>query len=542
MNQQETALLCNRHARLKAARGDWDDQWEDIALYSMPGKADFVTQRSEGDPSRNRNIYDPTAAVSNHTLASHMHMAMTSPASKWFEQKFKDEMLRDQHDAKIWVEQCTDYMYSAINDSNFVSIINELYQNLIAFGTACLEVTYIIDPVDGFKLVFRDIPLSNLVFLENVHRQVDTVFEEMPITFRQAKQLIGDVKIDRVEEGLKEDPDGDITILRVVKPNEKFDPNKPLDPMKRRFISSYIVDKVEVKAEGLYELPYMVPRWGKMTTEPYGYGPGLLALPDVRTINEAKRLELRGWEKAIDPPLWGMAGAIVGKLRLEASGFTKVRDRNAIGVIGQGTHWQATQLKSDEIRQSIQAVYLIDQLIMPERPNATATEVEIRYNMMQKVLGPTMGRLQAELLNPMVNRIFNIMLRNGELPEIPEELAGAETEVRYTGPLARAQKSEESQAVERLINFIMGTAQLDPSVVDIIDMRLAARVVADQWGVPQEVMRSQEAVEEIDAQRAEQQAQQQAQQEQVQGAMVEEQQATATTASVEAMRSVAGAM
>jgi hypothetical protein len=535
----EIKLLTARFEAKKAARSNWDDIWEEIALYSMPGKADFITDRSTGDKSRSLEIYDPTAAVSNHTLASHMHSSMTNPASKWFEQKFKGEGYNTK-EANVWIEECTERMFESINDSNFVSIINELYQNLTAFGTACIEVTYVNDPLDGFKLVFRDIDLASLIFMENIHGRVDTVFHEMKVTVRQAKQLFGNNSPEKINKLLEKQPDKECKILRCVRPNPKYDPNKPLDEKSRAFESIYIYEGMEIIRQGFFELPFMVPRWSKMTTEPYGYGPGLLALPDIKTLNEAKRLELRGWEKAIDPPLWGMAGAVVGNLHLEASGFTKVRDRNAIGMINQGTSWQATQVKSQEIRNNIQSVYLIDQLILPERPNATATEVQIRYEMMQKVLGPTMGRLEAELLNPMVNRIFNILLRNGQLPEIPEELQGAETEVRYTGPLARAQTSEEAVAVERLMNFIMGTAQLDPSVMDVIDMRKAVRAVSDQWGVPAEVMRSQDEVDEIDAQRAEQMQEQKAKEDEMQSMQMEEQAAQTSTANVEAMRNVAG--
>ena len=536
----DIAVLWRRYEVKKAARNNWDSIWEEIALYSMPGKADFITDRPTGDKTRNLEIYDPTAAVSNHTLASHMHSSMTNPASKWFEQKFKGKGA-DGVMAQEWLESCTDAMFSAINDSNFVSAINELYQNLIAFGTGCIEVTFTNDPDDGFKLVFRDIGLQSLIFLENVHGRVDTVFHEQKITARQAKQQFGNVQIDKVEKMLKKDPDKELTFVRCVKPNPKYDPTK-IEQGSRRYESIWMFEKKEVMRQGFFELPFMVPRWGKMSSEPYGYGPGLLALPDVKTLNEAKRLELRGWEKAIDPPLWGMAGAVVGNLHLEASGFTKVRDRNALGMINQGTHWQATQLKSGEMRQNIQSVYLIDQLILPERPNATATEVQIRYEMMQKVLGPTMGRLESELLNPMVNRIFGVMLRANQLPKIPEELRGRETEVRYTGPLARAQKSEEAMAVERLMNFIMGTAQLDPTVLDAIDMQEAVRTVSLQWGVPAECMRTRDEVEEIQAERQKAIQEQQAKETAMQDMQLEQQGAETSMANVEAMRSVAGEM
>ena len=95
--KDEISMLSKTFEVKKAYRRNWDWQWEEIALYSMPGKADFVTQRTTGDPARNKEIYDPVAAVANHTLASHIHTAMTNPANPWFEMKYRDkEMICDE--------------------------------------------------------------------------------------------------------------------------------------------------------------------------------------------------------------------------------------------------------------------------------------------------------------------------------------------------------------------------------------------------------------------------------------------------------------
>ena len=238
----------------------------------------------------------------------------------------------------------------------------------------------------------------------------------------------------------------------------------------------------------------------------------------------------------------GMAGAIIGDMHLQAGGFTQVRDSRAVAPLHDQANWNAVQIKSQEIRTNIQAIFLIDQLILPERPNATATEVTIRYEMMQKVLGGTLGRLQSELLNPLVERVFGIMYRNNKLQDMPEELSEENTEVKYTGPMAKAQTAHEAQAIERMFNLMLGVGQLDPTVVDAVEMSKAILAVADQWGVPADVMRGQKEIEALQAERA---AQQQAMEQQAmegQQAAVEQQQAEATTAQVQAMELVGGSM
>jgi hypothetical protein len=529
-----------RFNKLTAARKNHDTQWEDIALYVLPGKADFITGRSKGDRRRGKDIFDPTAAVSMNVLSAHMHTSLTSPSAPWFELKFTDPEQNKEDSAKEWIEDCTRRMYSAINDSNFVSVVGETYKDLVAFGTANLEVTFINTPEDGFRLVFKSIPLQTCVFTESVHGRVDTVYVEYSMLPSQVVELFGDKDLpDEIKDAVESGKMEEIKLLRCVEPNAKYKiGSKKSD--ERLYTSTWLTKQDEVlREEGFYELPYMVARWDKITDEVYGFGPGNLAYPDIRTLNEAKRLELRSWEKAIDPPMMGMAGGVIGDLNLQAGGYTQVRDTRALAPLHDQANWQAVQIKSQELRANIQSVFLIDQLILPERPNATATEVTIRYEMMQKVLGGTLGRLQAELLNPLVQRVFGIMMRNGQLAQIPDDLESGDYEVAYTGPMAKAQTAHEAMAIERMYNLLMGVGQLDPTVLDAVDLPKSVQAVARQWGVPADVMRSEDEIAELQEQRQKAAEQQAEQQNAMAGAQIQEQQATADTASVDAMQNVA---
>jgi hypothetical protein len=530
-----------RFNKLTAARKNHDNQWEDIARYVLPGKADFISDRPKGDRARGKLIFDPTAAVSMNVLSSHMHTSLTSPSAPWFELRFQDPETNKDDTAQEWIQDCTKRMYNAINDSNFVSIINETYKDLISFGTACIEATFINTPESGFKLVFKSVPLQTCVFTESVHGYVDTVYVECNFTPTQARDLFGEENLpDQVKDLLDQGKMETKKFLRCVEPNGQYKiGSKKKD--EREYLSTWLFGDDEViSEEGFYERPFMVPRWDKITGETYGFGPGNLAYPDIKTINEAKRLELRSWEKAIDPPMMGMAGGVLGDLNLQAGGYTQVRDTRALAPLHDQANWQAVQIKSNELRENIQAVFLIDQLILPERPNATATEVTIRYEMMQKVLGGTLGRLQAELLNPLVNRVFGIMARNGQLAQLPDDLESGDYEVKYTGPMAKAQTANEAMAIERMYNLLMGVGQMDPTVMDAVDLPKSILAVAAQWGVPADVLRSEDEIADIQEQRQQAAQQQQQQQNAMENAQISQEQAAAETANVEAMRNVAG--
>jgi len=127
---------------------------------------------------------------------------------------------------------------------------------------------------------------------------------------------------------------------------------------------------------------------------------------------------------------------------------------------------------------------------------------------MNRVLGPTAGRLTQELLNPLIERVFGIMWRSGEFLDEPTQVASDKINIEYQGPLARNQRMEDAQAVERLFALAAQWAQLDPSAMDIIDVNGAMRLLAERYGVPAKALKGEAAVRKEQAQRAEQQAQQ----------------------------------
>jgi hypothetical protein len=135
----------------------------------------------------------------------------------------------------------------------------------------------------------------------------------------------------------------------------------------------------------------------------------------------------------------------------------------------------------------------------------TATEVQVRYELMQRLLGPTLGRFQSEFLNPLIERVFGIMFRAGALMQQPDVIGGSKLDIEYVGPLARSQRMEEAVAIERLYQLAMNVAQVDPNIMDNIDHDTAIRMRAKLLGVPKTVMRGIDDVEDMREAKAQQQ-------------------------------------
>ena len=157
------------------------------------------------------------------------------------------------------------------------------------------------------------------------------------------------------------------------------------------------------------------------------------------------------------------------------------------------------------LRTAIRQAYYSDQLQLQEGPQMTATEVQVRYELMQRLLGPTLGRFQSEFLNPLIERMFGIMLRADALMPLPEIIQGAKIDIEYVGPLARSQRMEEATAIDKLYQLAMMVGQIDPAVMQNINHDKAVRLRAELLGVPKTIMRGTDEVEEM--REAQQQAQ-----------------------------------
>jgi hypothetical protein len=123
----------------------------------------------------------------------------------------------------------------------------------------------------------------------------------------------------------------------------------------------------------------------------------------------------------------------------------------------------------------------------------TATEVNVRYEMMQRLLGPTLDRLQSDFFDPMIKRTFNILLRAGQFDQMPRDLKSknADLDIEYQGPMARSQKSDSVINMQRFVQVCGEAAELSgkPDALDAIDFTEYSFEVGDMLSIPSAVLK-----------------------------------------------------
>jgi hypothetical protein len=509
------AELIERAETLENERNNWEQDWQRIADFILPRKNDIITKRSRGE-NRNQKRYASIGMQSLNVLAASLHGTLTSKAVQWFDLETGNHEMDANTQIKNYLQEIARVMWMELNASNFHSQVHELYLDLAAFGTGCMLLEESSAPGEGYDgLNFSAHPIQAYLIEEDHQGQVNSVCVKHMMTAGQIAGKFGESSMTGEQKSaLAQDPLSQFEILHWVMPRDIGYSNADSyteDAAKMEFKSCWI-DRGEesILHEGGYqEFPFTVVRWSKSTGDLYGRGPGDTALADIEVLNEATRLELNAWAKTIDPPIMAEDDGVIGKVNMRPGKVTIVRDvERSLRPFQSNVNMNFNQIKLGEYRDAIRQAFFADQLELPNRGSAemTATEIQVRYDMMQRVLGPTLGRLERELLEPVIWRTFKILGRAGRIPPPPPAMGELlDISIRYVGPLSRAQKQAEINAFMTFMQEVGGLAQMKPEVLDNIDGDAAVRWLHNHHDLPSIVMVEDRVVQQRREARAKQQ-------------------------------------
>ena len=494
-NKPLTAELKNNLSRLMDRRSNWETHWQEVADLIIPRKSDIIDHKVKGD-KRHLEVFDATAIHSLELLASSLHGMLTSSANRWFSLRFKETLMNENDEAKEWLENVTDKMYIAFQRSNFQQEIFETYHDLCAFGTAGMFIEE--DETSIVRFSARHI--KEIYISENARGLVDCIYRRFKLTAKAAVEKFGIENVSReIQNIVKHSPFDEVEFCHVVKPRDIYNPKKE-DKMNMPFISVYMeMDSGKIiSIGGFREFPYVVPRFLKASNEIYGRSPGMNSLPDVKVLNKMVEVGLKAAQKQVDPPLLVPDDAMMLPIRTAPGSLNYYRagSRDRIEALNIGANNPLGLNMEEQRRKAISQTFHVDQLLVTENRNMTATEVAQRAEEKMRILGPTLGRLQVELLNPTVVRVFNIMLRNNLFPPAPEILQDQEIDVEYVSPMALAQKGQELSSIIRGLEIFGQISQVAP-VTDYIDPQGLVKEIIKILGIPAKVIRSDAEVQQI---------------------------------------------
>ena len=525
------SALYRRYVKLENDRSSFRSHWMEISDYIAPRRGRYLI---EGQNSRGRKrttkIIDSTGTQALRVMAAGLMSGMTSPARPWHRRKVSDDLMNNG-DVRRWLSQVEMIERSILHKSNFYNSIYTVYTELGAFGTAPLYRQPSFDDV----IRFRPFTAGEYVIAENDQGVVDTLGRHFTMTVGQIVQkFVHDpdtgamdwTGVSKATRRLWDQSNYDelVEILHVIEPRlmGERDYGKD-DNLNMPFKSCYLELASESDAllmeSGYRKFPAYVPRWDVLSGDVYGRCPGMDTLGDIKQLQHQQKRKAQAIDKMVNPPMVAPS-SLKGKPSTVLPGQTTYVDPMQGGqgfVPAYQVQPRINDLQVDiaEVQQRIQRGFYADlfaMMINSDRRQMTATEVVERHEEKLVLLGPVLQRINVELLDPLLDDVFEYALEAGLLPEPPEALAGEELEVEYISLLAQAQQAVAASSLERVMGFAGNLVAVFPEIVDGINSDEALRQYADILGTSPDVIISDEELQAKRQARAEEQQQMQAMQ------------------------------
>jgi len=494
----------SRQKQLEEIRRPWESEWEKAAELVQPRREGFTQYWSEAERGKRKGtlIYDGTPGSALLMLADGLMGYLVSPSMQWFRLIFEIQDLMDLPGAKIWLQETAEALYSAFHRSNFYGQMHEYFLDGGSVGTASI---YSEENVMYRKIVFSTLHPAEIFIAENMFGEVDTVHRRFKISAREAVKKFNESKLSlEIRQASKHEPDKKFEFLHAVFPNEDRMYGK-LNSANKRFSSVYMEYSGEdiIQKAGYDDLPYAVWRWRKNSNEWYGRSPALDAMVEILGLNRFSEDVYTASHMAVKPP-YNIPEEMRKRLQLYPGGHNFYdKEKRIISPINTNIQYPIAVDFINKKEEIIRKHFRVDFFLMlaEAQRQMTATEIMERQSEKAAVLGATIGRLQSDCLNPIIDRIYSIEKAAGRLPEVPESLieyAGENIRVDYLGPLAQAQKRlYKASGVMGTLEKLAVIAKFKPEILDDFDWDVIAREIAESHSFPQEAILDPRIVERI---------------------------------------------
>jgi hypothetical protein len=497
------------YQKAKALRENWVPLFEECYEYALPQRESFYYE--ERGQRRDEKIFDETAVVGVQEFASRLQSGIVPNFARWADLMSGSEVPPDQREAvDNELDEVTEYVFEVLQNSNFSQEVHESFMDLaVGTGVLCVEEGDSINPV-----IFSAIPLPHLVLDTGPDDKIDHVYRERKkVKFDHLEMMYPNAVFDPKVTSMM-GQDRETTVLEVVcrdysKKNQEAYLSYAICMTTNTSLS-------KKQMTGLGSNPFVCFRLSKCAGEIYGRGPLINALSAIKTTNLTIELILENAQMAISGIYQMEDDGVINPDTIQlvpGSIIPKAMGSQGLQPLQAAGRFDVAQLVLSDMRLNIKRALYNDMLGDPNKTPATATEVAERMADLSRRMGSAFGRLQAELVQPVLQRVIYILKKQGRV-EVPT-VNGREVKVRSVSPLAQAQANQDISSVARFLELVGGA--FGPEMLQLlIDGEQTAIHLAKKFGVPESLIRDEEQRRQIAA-LAQQMAQQQ------QGQMVAEQ-------------------
>jgi hypothetical protein len=492
MQELNLEQIIKRKEHAKNNKDKWRSHLKDCYKYSMPER-ETLDMYSPGQ-KKNHEVFDSTAIIALQKYANRMQSQVVPPWKQWLVLKAGTDIPEEEQEkANEYLESATKIIFDNINHSNFDTQIHEAFLDLgVSTGAILVEAG------DGIKtsLKFRCISLSELIPEKTSQGKIDNVFREFKMALRDIQEIWPQAKLSQsMEKDLAKDGSIEVELVECV---YEFETKQKED--KYQHIIFHEKEKHIIFSETLDSNPFIVFRESVIPGETIGRGRIMTLLPDIMTLNKIVEFNLRNAALSVSGIYTASDDGVINPytLRLQPGAIIPVgsnaTDNPTLRPLERSGDFNMAQLIIQEYRELINNVMFAQPFgQLSETPVRTATEMGIRQEDLVQTSASAFGRMQSELLEPLLKRVVDILKKQGKLPEF--RVDGKEVTIKFTSPMSRSQDIEELSALD---NFMQHMIQLGPELMQLtVKMEEVPTFIAEKLGVPISLLRSKQEQQEL---------------------------------------------
>jgi hypothetical protein len=506
--------IFKRFQQAQGRKDHWTELYRDAQEYAAPNRETFYEETKGQEKNGAQVVFDSTAQDAVASGVSNLHSSLTPPMKRFVELT-TGAGIESNPDLDKALEKITEVMFSHLHNSNFDTQIVESYHDLF-FGTGALLV-FEGDQAQPFNFV--NVPLSQLYLEEGAYGRIETAYRKFCLSARNIDKQWPDAKFGKeIAEIVRETPDKEMKFIEATIPEKVKLYDRAADDLVDMDGYKYYVLEESTKEiiveRSMRSSPWIVFRWSNLPGEIYGRGPALTALPAIKTLNEQVKILLQaasiatlGMYTVADDGIVNLDNIKLGGGALipVTSNGSQVQGATLAPLQTAGNP-NLAQLIIENQQVQIKRMLFGDPLGDVNLPVKTATEVSLRQQELAKRIGSAYGKLQYELISPLVKRLLDILDNLGLIDLGDFKVDGSTLAIQPISPLAQAQEEED---VLRDIRFAQTIAELygPQALTGIIDPFAFARSMAEKLNIASDLVPTEQQEAELKQALAQQMAQ-----------------------------------
>lgn len=504
--------------RFDKVRGTWCD----LLRWGLPHKATWLLSQTPGE-RKNQHIVDGTHVLALRSFVAGFLEGNTSASRPWARIGTRDAERNDNYENKAWLQHYTERVMNYLGTSNFYHAAGNFYYD---YGVVNTGAHYFEELEDSGFFVHTLIPGSYFV-LNDAYGSASILVREFSLNVKSVvdsfgkKNANGMVDWSNISNNVKKMyQDGNysqmIDIVHIIMENPDYDFRNPDDPQNRKWLEltyelggggahffaegqeygesiSDHKNEIFLKRHTARRKPFVI---GKSSDDfEYGEkGPTIDALGLIKSLNKKAIAKDRGLEQMLAPTLQGPASLRKSYITNNPNSYipldakslaAKQKIESVYQINGQGLGALIGDV--GDMRQMVDKFYYADFLLyLSKNPKTrTAAETNAIVEEQQRIIGPNLQSLNFTYNIPVLEWVMDYVLyEDPYLQAPPEELQGQSLKPEFISVFAQAQRAADLPAIDRYVGMISNVAQINPSVLDKINLDKLADLYEDRLYLP----------------------------------------------------------